>query len=86
MTGEDGRVPSRASASPAHLVLLAVGLIAVSASGPLMAAALRLVSGGAVELDALAAREEPTVPWLLERNEYLLAPDFETAPVAAGVM
>ena len=32
-------MPSRASISPAHLVLLAVGLVAVAASGPLMAAA-----------------------------------------------
>jgi folate-dependent phosphoribosylglycinamide formyltransferase PurN len=55
-------------------------------SGPLMAAALRLVSGGAVQLDALASRQEPAAPWLLERNESLLAPSLEGALAAAGVM
>lgn len=55
-------------------------------AGPLMAAALRLISGGAVELDAIAARGDVVTPWLLERNEYLLAPDLEAAFVGAGVV
>src|SRR5204863_7885081 len=42
-------------------------------SGPLLAATLRLVSGGAVDLDALTTHDSATA-WLLERNEYLLAP------------
>jgi hypothetical protein len=57
-----------------------------TASGPLMAAALRLVSGGAVDLDAIAAGDGVVTPWLLERNEHLRAPTLETALVGVGVM
>jgi folate-dependent phosphoribosylglycinamide formyltransferase PurN len=55
-------------------------------AGPLMAAALRLIAGGAVELDAMSARADVVTPWLLERNEHLLAPAVETTLAAAGVM
>jgi folate-dependent phosphoribosylglycinamide formyltransferase PurN len=57
-----------------------------TASGPLMAAALRLISGGAVDLDAIAAGDGVVTPWLLERNEHLRAPTLETALVGVGVM
>lgn len=45
-------------------------------SGPLLAAALKLVSSGAVDLDELAEvdpRDSP--PWLLDRHGSLLAPE-----------
>jgi phosphoribosylglycinamide formyltransferase-1 len=43
-------------------------------SGPLIAAALRLISTGGVDLDALATvRDRDYAPWLLERHGSLLA-------------
>jgi len=55
-------------------------------SGPLMAAALRLVWGGAVDLDAVAPPPASVAPWQLERNGDLLAPHAEPAFAAAGIM
>jgi folate-dependent phosphoribosylglycinamide formyltransferase PurN len=52
-----------------------------TAAGPLVASALRLVSNGAVDLDALADASEPDTPWLLERHGFLLAPEVELAGV-----
>jgi folate-dependent phosphoribosylglycinamide formyltransferase PurN len=54
-------------------------------SGPLTAAALRLISTGIADLDAMALREGH-MPWRLERDDELLAPDFEAAAVAVGSM
>jgi folate-dependent phosphoribosylglycinamide formyltransferase PurN len=49
-----------------------------TASGPLIAAVLRLVAAGAVDLDALAASEAYAhSPWLLDRHGFLLAPEVE---------
>jgi phosphoribosylglycinamide formyltransferase 1 len=51
-----------------------------TASGPLVAAALRLVASGAVDLDVLAtAGSDTNTPWLLERHGFLLAPEVELA-------
>lgn len=55
-------------------------------SGPLMAAALRLVASGAVDLDAIAARHEVATPWLLDRDDYLVAPRHETAAALAEIV
>jgi folate-dependent phosphoribosylglycinamide formyltransferase PurN len=47
-----------------------------TASGPLMAAALRLVANGTVDLDGLAAADaQRSTPWLLERHGFLMAPE-----------
>jgi phosphoribosylglycinamide formyltransferase-1 len=54
-----------------------------TAAGQLMAAALRLVSNGAVDLDALADGTEVDTPWQLERHGFLLAPQQELAGVSA---
>jgi folate-dependent phosphoribosylglycinamide formyltransferase PurN len=50
-------------------------------SGPLTAAALKLVATGAVDLDqlSLAHGRVPTSPWLLDRHNLLLAPEVELA-------
>jgi len=49
-------------------------------SGPLIAAALGLISSGAVALDAFAVGDQPAnAPWLLERRGVLTAPEFEFA-------
>ncbi|MFI5178146.1 MAG: phosphoribosylglycinamide formyltransferase [Vicinamibacterales bacterium] len=50
-------------------------------SGPLTAAALRLVATGAVDLDelALARSGAPNTPWLLDPHNFLLAPEVELA-------
>ena len=46
-----------------------------TAAGPLIAAALRLIATGAVNLDALAeGGADAQAPWLLERHGFLLAP------------
>ena len=47
-------------------------------SGPLLAAALRLVATGAVDLQSLAIGDVPPDPWLLDGNE-LAAPEVELA-------
>jgi phosphoribosylglycinamide formyltransferase-1 len=59
-----------------------------TASGPLMASALRLMSAGAVDLDALAAGDGHPAPWLLERPDCLLAPtlDVEMPAVPSRAM
>ncbi len=51
-------------------------------SGQLIAAALRLIATGAVDLEALASdpRDEHA-PWLLERHGCLLAPEAKPAAV-----
>jgi len=54
-----------------------------TAAGPLVAAALRLVSTGAVDLDALAVAAQDDTPWLLERHGFLLAPEVELAGAGA---
>jgi phosphoribosylglycinamide formyltransferase 1 len=47
-----------------------------AASGPLLAAAIRLVGGGAFDLAALAGRSTGTCPpWQLDTRGFLLAPD-----------
>jgi folate-dependent phosphoribosylglycinamide formyltransferase PurN len=46
-------------------------------SGPLIAAALRLISTGAIEPDAFA--DGTRAPWLLDRHNCLLAPEVELA-------
>jgi phosphoribosylglycinamide formyltransferase 1 len=47
-------------------------------SGPLIAAALRLIATGAVDVDALAAADwRSNAPWLLDRHGFLLAPDIQ---------
>ena len=49
-----------------------------TASGPLMAAALRLIAAGAIDLDSVAAVEPADrTPWLLEQHGALLAPELE---------
>ena len=49
-----------------------------TAAGPLIAAALRLVATGAVDLHALAERgPDVQSPWLLERHGFLLAPEVD---------
>ena len=51
-----------------------------TAAGPLVSAALRLVSTGAVDLDALAGVEGwATTPWVLDRHGFLFAPEVELA-------
>jgi len=52
-----------------------------TASGPLIASALRLVTSGAADLDAMAAAANRGAPWLLERHGFLFAPDAATADV-----
>lgn len=48
-----------------------------AASGPLAAAALKLVASGAVDLDELAQVDpRGSLPWLLERHGFLLAPEI----------
>jgi phosphoribosylglycinamide formyltransferase 1 len=55
-----------------------------AASGPLMAAALRLVSTGAVNLQDLArARRARVCPWQLDEQGSLLAPSSELAGMPA---
>jgi phosphoribosylglycinamide formyltransferase-1 len=47
-----------------------------TASGPLLAAALKLVSTGVVDLDELASVDpRDSTPWLLDRHGFLLAPE-----------
>ena len=47
-------------------------------AGPLIAAALRLIATGAVDLDTLAERgADAPPPWLLERHGFLLAPEVD---------
>jgi folate-dependent phosphoribosylglycinamide formyltransferase PurN len=57
-----------------------------TASGPLISAALRLVAAGAIELDALSS--DVHVPWELERDGVLLAPEvgarLEIVPIPAS--
>ena len=49
-----------------------------TAAGPLIAAALRLVATGAIDLTTLAERgNDAQPPWLLERHGFLLAPEVE---------
>ena len=49
-----------------------------TAAGPLIAAALRLIATGAVDLDTLAeSGAEAQTPWLLERHGFLLAAEVE---------
>ncbi len=50
-----------------------------TASGPLLAAALRLVASGAVDLDAPAAVGGRFAAWTLERDGSLVAPETELA-------
>ena len=51
-----------------------------TASGPLLAAALRLIAAGAVDLDQLAAVDpKASAPWLYEHNGFLMAPEMEFA-------
>jgi phosphoribosylglycinamide formyltransferase-1 len=52
-------------------------------AGQLMAASLRLVSNGAVDLEALADGAAGEAPWQLERQGFLLAPEEEPAGVSA---
>ena len=54
-----------------------------TSSGPLVAAALRLVASGAIDLDALADAPGPPMPWLLDRQGLMMAPDVELAAVGA---
>jgi phosphoribosylglycinamide formyltransferase 1 len=50
-------------------------------SGPLVAAALRLIASGAVDLNALAAGDRRSnSPWLLDRHGFLLAPEVDCVP------
>jgi folate-dependent phosphoribosylglycinamide formyltransferase PurN len=53
-----------------------------TASGPLIASALRLVATGAVDLDAMSMSVERSAPWLLERHGFLFAVEAEMAPVS----
>ena len=47
-----------------------------AAAATVMAAALRLVANGTVDLDGLAAADaERSTPWLLERHGFLMAPE-----------
>ena len=56
-----------------------------TASGPLIAAALRLIAARAIDLDALASAGPCTgAAWLLERHGFLLAPEAEMATAPAG--
>ncbi|MBI3491788.1 MAG: hypothetical protein HY047_08415 [Acidobacteria bacterium] len=48
-------------------------------SGPLVAAALRLIATGAIELRELVLVAGPSSPWLLDRHGFLLAPELEPA-------
>ena len=49
-----------------------------TAAGPLIAAALRLIATGAIDLDAVAeGAADAQSPWLLERHGFLLAPEVE---------
>jgi phosphoribosylglycinamide formyltransferase-1 len=49
-----------------------------TAAGPLIAAALRLIATGAVDLDTLGERgADAPPPWLLERHGFLLAPEVD---------
>ncbi len=48
-------------------------------SGPLVAAALRLVASGAVDLDAAAAAGDAHNIWLLDKQRQLVAPEAEIA-------
>jgi phosphoribosylglycinamide formyltransferase 1 len=49
-----------------------------TAAGPLIAAALRLIATGAVDLGTLAeSGASAQSPWLLERHGFLLAPEVE---------
>jgi len=51
-----------------------------TAAGPLASAALRLISAGTVDLDALAGSDAMTpVPWSLDRHGVLVAPQVELA-------
>ena len=55
-----------------------------TAAGPLISAALRLISTGAVDLDALGNVEgAATTPWVLDRHGFLLAPEVELAGAAS---
>ncbi|HZT75892.1 MAG TPA: formyltransferase family protein [Vicinamibacterales bacterium] len=54
-----------------------------TASGPLMAAALRLIATSRIDLDRLAAqRPADCAPWHLDRDGYLLEPAAVAAAVA----
>jgi phosphoribosylglycinamide formyltransferase 1 len=48
-------------------------------SGPLVAAALRLIATGAIDLDNLAARAQSDPPWLLDQQGCLTVPILEFA-------
>ena len=49
-----------------------------TAAGPLIAAALRLIATGAIDLDAVAeGAADAQSPWHLERHGFLLAPEVE---------
>jgi hypothetical protein len=50
-----------------------------TASGPLIASALRLVAHGVIDLDRMAAAVDRSAPWLLEKPGFLRAPDAEMA-------
>ena len=51
-----------------------------TASGPMLAAALRLVAGGVVDLDRLgSAAAVESVPWTLSQRGSLTAPELESA-------
>jgi phosphoribosylglycinamide formyltransferase 1 len=54
-----------------------------TASGPLVASALRLIATAAVDLNAMAISRDAGAPWLLERHGFLFAPevDFVEEPV-----
>ena len=54
-----------------------------TAAGQLIAAALRLVSNGAVDLDALAGGVERDAPWELDRHGFLMAPREAAAGAGA---
>jgi len=54
------------------------------AAGPLVAAALRLIATGALNLDVIAIDMNRWTPWLLERHGFLFAPDAELAAVPAS--
>jgi phosphoribosylglycinamide formyltransferase 1 len=54
-----------------------------TASGPLVAAALRLVATGAIDLDEMAIDVNRGAPWLLERHGFLFAPEVEAAGAPA---
>ncbi len=53
--------------------------MAETVSGPLLAAALRLIATGAVELHGLGRQRQGANTWLLDHDGILQAPEFEPA-------